>query len=100
MIPETILLAKILSDTDDPIDLASPLTIDVTWDEEENEFILSNKEYRLLGVAKTLEEAMREIECGILFLRDEYLREDDKNLTENTRELKSRLQTLFSCDEK
>lgn len=92
---ESIPFTHIISDTEDPIDLASPLAIDVIWDAEENEFILSNKEYRLLGVAGSLVEGMREIGNGILFLRDEYLREDDKNLTKNARELKSRLRLLF-----
>ncbi len=94
---DAIPLMKILSGTKDPIDLATPLVIDVLWDAEENEFILSNEEYRLLGVADSLQAAMQEIEHGVLFLRDEYLREEDGNLTQGAQELKSRLQALFSC---
>ncbi|WFN34228.1 hypothetical protein L1S32_10330 [Methanogenium sp. S4BF] len=98
MIQQSIPLARIPSDTDeDPIDLAEPLVIDALWDAEENEFILSNEKYHLLGTAETLYDAMREIEHGVLFLRDEYLREDDENLTKGGRELKSRLHALFSC---
>ena len=96
---DAIPLTKIISGTKDPIDLAEPLTIDVLWDGEEKEFILSNKEYRLLGVGDTLQGAMQEIEHGVLFLCSEYLREDDENLTKDARKLKSRLQTLFCCGE-
>jgi hypothetical protein len=97
---ESIPLTKVISGAEDPIDLTKPLTIDVLWDAEENEFILSNEEYRLLGAADTLQDAMKEIEHGVLFLRDEYLREDDENLTKGGRNLKKRLRTLFCCGEK
>lgn len=96
---EAIPLTKIISGVEDPIDLAEPLTIDVLWDAEENEFILSNEKLYLLGVGDTLQDAMQEIEHGLLFLHDEYLREDDENLTKDGRDIKSRLQTLFCCGE-
>ena len=96
---ESIHLTKIISGAEDSIDLAEPLTIDVFWDAEENEFLLSYEKLYLLGVGDTLQDAMQEIEHGLLFLHDEYLGEDDENLTKDGRDLKSRLLALFCCGE-
>ena len=96
---ESIRLTTIVAGVEEPIDLAEPLIIDVFRDPEENDFILTNEDYHLLGVADTLQDAIQEIEYGLLFLRDEYMHEDDENLTAGGRELKSRVCRLFSCDE-
>ena len=92
---ESIPLNKLTTGPGDPIDLTETLMIDVEWDTEEKEFILTNEQYNLLAVADSLKKGMKEIENGMLFLRDEYLREDDANLTKGARVLKSRLDALF-----
>ncbi|EHQ36073.1 hypothetical protein [Methanoplanus limicola] len=95
---ESIPLDKLTSFPDENMNLSYPLDVTVEWDNEESEYILTNDEFSLLGVAGNLKDAMAEIEVGVQFLYDEYLLEDDKKLTNKAIELKKRIAVLFGVE--
>lgn len=85
----------ITTEQNEQFELSRTLNIDLEWDVKEKEYILTNKEFNLLGISNNIKEALNEIEQGIIFLRDEYLLEDNANLTKKAIELKNSINNLF-----
>ena len=84
-------LDKIKIEDLDDIKLKKPLLIDISYDSEDDLWVLENDNLRIYGVGETYEEALERLKENLEIVIEEYMYEDDSKLTETAKQLKQRL---------
>lgn len=69
----------------------SPLALESQFDESQQLFVVKNEELTIYAYSQTIEQLENELAEQIHFLWIEYAKEDDKNLTPDAINLKTKL---------
>jgi len=68
------------------------VSIKVSYDAEDDLWVLQNDDLGIIGVGDTYEEALKQLENSLQVVIEGYLHEPDENLTDDAKELKRNLQ--------
>jgi len=76
------------------LSLVEPIAASVTY--QDNAYFCQNEDLRIFSTSAKLEDCMRDFEEEVVFLFNEYGKEDDDRLTKDARELKRRILQYIS----